>query len=50
VVEAFAANRADDAFHVGALPRGSRCRQNFLDFEEVERIGAEMEKLFRQLG
>src|SRR5260370_35885701 len=31
VVEALAANRTDDAFHGGTLPRGSRCRQNFLD-------------------
>src|SRR6516164_11419448 len=31
MVEALAANRTDDAFHVGALPRGSRRRQNFLD-------------------
>ena len=31
VVEALAANRTDDAFHVATLPRGSRCRQNFRD-------------------
>ena len=31
VIEALAAKGADDAFHVGTLPRGSRCRQNFLD-------------------
>src|SRR5260370_16825969 len=31
VVEALAANCADDAFHVGTLPRGSLRRQNFLD-------------------
>ena len=31
VVEALAAHRTDDAFHVGTLPRGSRRRQNFLD-------------------
>ena len=31
MVEALAANRADDTFHVGALPRRSRRRQNFLD-------------------
>ena len=35
VVEALAANRADHAFHVGTLPRGSRCRQNFLDSHSV---------------
>jgi hypothetical protein len=31
MVEALAANGADDAFHVSALPPGSRRRQNFLD-------------------
>ena len=31
VIEALAAQGADDAFHVGTLPRRSRCRQNFLD-------------------
>jgi hypothetical protein len=30
VVEALAANRADDAFHVGALPRGFRLRRRLL--------------------
>ena len=31
VVEALAANRTDDAFHVGTLPRRARRRQNFFD-------------------
>jgi hypothetical protein len=31
VIEALPLNRADDALHVGSLPRGSRRRQNFLD-------------------
>ena len=31
VVEALATNRADDALHVGPLPRGSGRRQNFLN-------------------
>jgi hypothetical protein len=44
VIETFAANGADDAFHVGALPRGSRRRQNFLDshgFHILRKLTAE---------
>ena len=31
VIEALAAQGADDAFHVGMLPRGLRRRENLLD-------------------
>ena len=31
MVEALTAKGADDAFHISALPRRSRRRQNFLD-------------------
>ena len=36
--------RADEAFHVGTLPRGSRRRQNFLDphgFHILSKLSAE---------
>ena len=42
--QAFTANGADDAFHVGTLPRGPRCRQNFLDshgFHILRKLTAE---------
>ena len=35
VIEALAAKGADDAFRVGTLPRGLRCRKNFLDSHSV---------------
>src|SRR6266851_2454080 len=44
MVEALAANRADDALHVGSLPRRARRRQNFLDshgFHILAKLSAE---------
>src|SRR4051812_2475588 len=31
VIQALAANRADDSFHIGALPGRTRCGQHLLD-------------------
>ena len=44
MVEALAANRADDTLHVSTLPRGSWCRKNFLDshsFHVLPKLTAE---------
>ena len=31
MIEAFAPNRSNHSLHIGSLPRGARCRQNFAD-------------------
>ena len=36
--EAFAADRADDALHIGVLPRGSRCSDDLLDTHRLDTI------------
>jgi hypothetical protein len=44
VIEALAANRADDAFHVGSLPWRARRRKDFLDshgFDTLRKLTAE---------
>jgi hypothetical protein len=38
VIEALASNRPDDAFHVGVLPRRSRCCSYFLDVHSFEDV------------
>src|ERR1700730_13423496 len=44
MIQTLAANGADEAFHVGTLPRGSRRRQNFFDshgFHILSKLSAE---------
>ena len=38
VIETFAADRADDALHIGVLPRGSRCSDDLLDTHRLDSI------------
>ncbi len=38
VIETFAADRADDALHIGVLPPGSRCSDDHLDTHRLDTI------------
>src|SRR5215469_650215 len=38
MVQTFSANRADDAFHVGTLPRRPGSAENFLDIQDCDLV------------
>ena len=39
MIEALAANRPDDAFHIGTLPGRPGCGKHFLDFQVPDLAG-----------